>query len=227
MRASPASGIAIGPILFVIAILAILATALSAGSSSFSGSSETEKARTNAGVILNYIASVRTAVARVMALGCREDQISFENPADANYPNSNAPPDKHCHIFDIAGGGLNWLSLSPSFVPTGIMRVDSNVRIAGLGTGKAALVMFISMIDTAQAPLKQLCLSINDLAGVPNNSGNVPVDSWTSGSYFTGSYNDATPTVIGDTYTPFAGKLAGCMTTSSTAAYPYFVLLVR
>lgn len=45
-------GIAIGPILFVVAILAILATAIAAGSSTFASNASQETNRTNSGSMI-------------------------------------------------------------------------------------------------------------------------------------------------------------------------------
>lgn len=104
-------GIAIGPILFVIAILAVLAAAISASMGSFSGNSDTERARTYAGTIVNYAATLRAAVSRVMAMGCTDTQINFNNLVVGGYSTPGAPADKHCNLFDVAGAGLLWPSL--------------------------------------------------------------------------------------------------------------------
>ena len=226
------TGIAIGPILFIIALLAIIATAIAAGSSSFSSGSDQEKARTYAGAILDYAASLRHAVQRVMANGCTENQISFENPVASGYTNAAAPADKHCHIFDIAGGGMLWYNFTnqiPSLTTS--LGISSSVRIQNLGSGNAALVMFFGT-SAADTLLINTCLAINDLLKIPNNAGAAPIDNWTSGnspySPFAGSYNDSTPSVIGDNYAPLAGKMGGCLSTSGTASiWPFFVLLVR
>lgn len=49
------SGIAIGPILFVIAVLGILAAAVAAGSGSFSTSSSKESAQAMASTVMDYM----------------------------------------------------------------------------------------------------------------------------------------------------------------------------
>src|SRR5580704_8025887 len=51
-RWQPEAGIAIGPILFIIAILAILAAAIAAGSGSFTAPTATEGAKTKASALI-------------------------------------------------------------------------------------------------------------------------------------------------------------------------------
>ncbi len=104
-------GIAIGPILFVVGLLGILAAAIAAGSGSFSGSTSSEAARANATTILEYAHTVQTGIDLIRGRGCDDSQISFYFPglsgySAAPYTNSNAPADNSCHVFDIAGGGV-------------------------------------------------------------------------------------------------------------------------
>ncbi|QQR69390.1 MAG: hypothetical protein IPI58_01535 [Alphaproteobacteria bacterium] len=102
------SGIAIGPILFIVALLAVIAAAISAGSDSFSGDTSAVSAKAKASAILEYADSVKMGVDRVLGRGCTDTQISFENPIVSGYTNANAPADKSCHVFDQNGGGIVW-----------------------------------------------------------------------------------------------------------------------
>ena len=101
-------GIAIGPILFIVAILAVLASAIAAGSGSFNSDTSAVKAKAQATAILGYAHEVKFAVDRVLGKGCTDTQISFENPIVSGYENPNAPSDKSCHVFDVSGGGIIW-----------------------------------------------------------------------------------------------------------------------
>ncbi len=56
-------GIAIGPILFVVALLAVLATAIAAGSGAFSGDTSAVKAKAQAAAILEYANEVKMPAA--------------------------------------------------------------------------------------------------------------------------------------------------------------------
>ena len=106
MRPINQRGIAIGPILAVVAILAVLASAIAAGSGSFNSDTSAVKAKAQASAILEYANEVKLGVDRVLGKGCTNTQISFENPIVSGYVNPNAPSDKSCHVFDVNGGGI-------------------------------------------------------------------------------------------------------------------------
>jgi type II secretory pathway pseudopilin PulG len=101
------AGIAVGPILFIIAILGLLASAIAAGSGSFTASTSTQEAKAQAQAIIQYADLVKFAVDLVRGSGCTDEQISFENNIVSGYTNSNAPADHSCHVFDPLGGGVN------------------------------------------------------------------------------------------------------------------------
>lgn len=106
-----------GNALFIILIGIVLFAALSyAVTQSTRGGGDMgagEKATVQATDIVSYGNQVATAVKSMMALnGCKDTQISFENPVIAGYENPNAPADKSCNVFDAAGGGLNWQKFS-------------------------------------------------------------------------------------------------------------------
>ena len=108
MRNTQQRGIAIGPILAVVAILAVLASAIAAGSGAFNGDTSAVKAKAQATAILEYAEEVKFAVDRVLGKGCTDTEISFENPIVSGYTNPNSPSDKSCHVFDVNGGGIVW-----------------------------------------------------------------------------------------------------------------------
>ena len=103
------AGIAIGPILFVIAILALLAAAIAAGSGSFTSGTTTESDTTNAQALVNYTDQLKSAVQVVMsANGCADTQLNFYASADVNPTNPTAPSDHSCDIYDPRGGGVQY-----------------------------------------------------------------------------------------------------------------------
>ena len=108
MRNNNQRGIVIGPILFIVAILAVLASAIAAGAGAFNGDISAVKAKAQASAILEYAESVKMGVDRVLGKGCTDTQVSFENPIVSGYENPNAPSDKSCHVFDQNGGGIVW-----------------------------------------------------------------------------------------------------------------------
>ena len=192
-RLQPESGIAIGPILLVIALLAILAAAIAAGGSSYSGNTDSEKAQAYASTVLDYAATVSAAVARVMANGCTETQISFENSVVTGYTNASAPSDHHCHVFDIAGGGLLWFNPPTDVLDTsntaqyeyGHSLYQGNWGVTNL-SASPLLIVFIPYVNQAT------CQKINRLLSFPvTTTSFVPwinsVHTITQ-SKFTGSY---------------------------------------
>lgn len=100
-----------GNILFLILLAVVLFAALSyAVTSSMRGGgsdASPEKAQTIATQIINYATMVENTVQRLKVTGCRDTEISFQNNTFAGYTNNNAPADKHCHVFDPAGGGMS------------------------------------------------------------------------------------------------------------------------
>jgi len=102
-----------GALLFIILMCIVAFAALSyAVRSSVNGGSskgpETETQQLDEGVSEQYASLLENTAMRLMVVnGCAESQISYETP-EGNNANPLAPADKHCHIFDAAGGGISW-----------------------------------------------------------------------------------------------------------------------
>ncbi len=104
-----------GNILFLILLAVVLFAALSyAVTSSMRGNGKdasAEKAQLDQSVLDNFQAEMDGALLRLKTTGgCTDAQISYETPAGANV-NSNAPADKHCHVFSPLGAGVPWRNL--------------------------------------------------------------------------------------------------------------------
>ena len=65
----------------------------------------TRQAQLAADDIMTFAQQVQRGVDRVYANDCPESQLNFDQSYDAGYTNAAAPADKHCNIFDPAGGG--------------------------------------------------------------------------------------------------------------------------
>lgn len=79
-------GIALGPILFIIAILAIIAAAIAAGSGSFTANSNTESAKAMAETIITSCDDYQRAVQIVtMQNGCDPTALDW-TPNGGGYP---------------------------------------------------------------------------------------------------------------------------------------------
>jgi type II secretory pathway pseudopilin PulG len=95
-RFSADAGIAIGPILFVVAILGILAAAIAAGSGSFTSGSNVEKNRSYASAIIQIGQNLKVGFDRSVGLGTLHTAVVI-SPT-----NTSAEED----IFSPTGGGV-------------------------------------------------------------------------------------------------------------------------
>ena len=197
-------GIALGPILFIIAILAILAAAIAAGSGAFNANTNTEGAKAYAYIFINFADQVMQGVQKVTSEGCDDTQVSFQNGVtNYNYTNSNAPANHSCHVFDPRGGAVTYSQMPvAAFAPccrteTGssdyLQTVFTGHSVINAGTGAPALIMAIGGLR------QDVCIQINNRLGVTNPSGVPPNSTGTCfahqyiGYLFTGTYvNDGT-----------------------------------
>ncbi len=220
------AGIAIGPILFIIAVFAILAAAIAASSSSFTSGTSTESGKAMATAILQQADLIRGAAQIVTAEnGCADTQISFSNPiltaanggTDA-FANPNAPTNHSCDIFNAAGGRLNYQTppvagYGDTYAPLAqyTWNLTGNVRVFGIGSGLPALILALNHINNTT------CMAINTVLGIANNGSLPPTDPFNAIS-FVGSYGanpgplrtDGWPHEIGDDYLGFVGQPQGC-----------------
>lgn len=94
---SPNAGIAIGPILFIIAILAILAAAIAAGSGTFMGSTASESNKMKSTALVQIGENLRMGMDQItMVTGIVPDLVNFEYD---DTPNNNG-------LFAPTGGGI-------------------------------------------------------------------------------------------------------------------------
>lgn len=166
MKFSSSSGIALGPILFIIAILAVLAAAIAAGSGGFNADTNNESAKSLAQTIINQADQVSMAVQKVrMDNGCDDTQINFVNGIVSGYTNPNAPSDGSCNVFDPRGGGIIWQTPPPQINQQYDINGYNDTRApANSPTGGAAevnatfdIIMFLPFV-----PLK-VCQQLNKL----------------------------------------------------------------
>ena len=116
------SGIALGPILFIIAILAILGAVLAAGSGSFNASTGAESAKAMAQTITNQCAAYQDALNLVFGNGCDVTQIDWSPANGGGYPSGTGAwvhgdystggtghtGNGQCAFFDPRGGGMTF-----------------------------------------------------------------------------------------------------------------------
>lgn len=231
-------GIAIAPILFVVAILAVLASAIAAGSGAFNSDTSAVNDEAMAAAIIEMGEQYKYAVDRVLANGYTDTQVSFEDPSliyaltvggsQAANVNPNCSSDA-CKIFKPSGGGI-----VPRFLPSGAVvsnsgfsaayfRTESMVvmpeRISGIGLDtQADLVLILGKLK------KSVCMKINDLLGVTNPGGKPPqviYGNWCD-SIFIGTY----PSNCSYTLTNVTGKQAFCFSWSVNGYYSFARVLI-
>lgn len=97
------AGIAIGPILFIIAILAILAAAIAAGSGNFTAGTTTESNRTKASALIQIGENLKIGTDRLIM----ENEVPFTS-IDTNAANTSGANE----LFAPDGGGITAPSYS-------------------------------------------------------------------------------------------------------------------
>lgn len=153
--------------------------------------------------LMQYGTLVENIVGRLrLSGGCSDTQISFENQSVTGYANSTAPVDKHCHVFDAAGGGASlmalpvaWLDSSNSAVTrygypffNGRTDVNGVGQYNGTGAKSVELLMLVPFIK------REICLEINCKVGL-GTCGSTPYYSnnpkTVDAEIFDGSYSMA------------------------------------
>ncbi len=199
-RLNERAGIAIGPILFVVAILAILATAIAAGSSTFATNASQEANRTNAGALLQIGQTLKFAADRVVGMGVQPTSVTTTGAATS------------ADIFSPSGGTLTFPSTALAEVPATDTWIYTWAPVAGIGTGA---VDKVALLKVTQG----VCDQINDLgAKITTNA---------AGFNPTGSGVSTTTMVAWDATADMSGKLAACIhTITTTAGYYFYQVLI-
>ena len=223
-----------GNILFLILIAVALFAALSYAVTRSGRNSDTisdKKAEILANEVLQFLTEVGNAVNKVMLInGCKDTQLNFYNEVytdtsgtiltPANH-NPNSPPDKRCHIFDPAGGGV----VAREFQGLGIPNQVWGGKKAGHGM---AIVNKVSKIGepteydilySFSFVRKEVCRALHKKAGLEYT--NFSTDFTNHVRYdgvFAGVTNNLT-----ESYMYFCKN----NTQNENAAYLYYVLLPR
>lgn len=195
------AGIAIGPILFIIAILGILAAAIAAGSGSFTAGTSTESARTKASALIQIGENLKVGMDRItMSNSLTLSQVIVNSNNTAN----------NVDLFAPTGGGIAAPSASLSnnsaedawFYPAG--------ALPGLGATASTEKLAVLKVDSST------CNEINNKA----NGVNTPA----VGDY--GNFAAASETFSATTTWPFTGKTVGCVQNNNTGATGYYFFQV-
>jgi hypothetical protein len=192
-RLHPQAGIAIGPILFIVAILAILATAIAAGSSTFATSSGQESNRTNAAAMIQIGQNLKMGTDRIVALGTPLGTVVINA---VNTVNS-------VDLFSPIGGGL--VPPATTLSNTG---TDPWIYTYGLVTNLGTTELErIALLKVNQG----VCAQVNTQVG---NTGTLSADL--------GATVDTGANITAAFPAGLVGKMVGCVNNTNSGNQYYF-----
>ncbi|MCL2469161.1 MAG: hypothetical protein FWF24_02890 [Alphaproteobacteria bacterium] len=188
------AGIAIGPILFIIAVLGILAAAIAAGSGSFTTNATSEGNRAKAAALVDIGQTLRIGFDRIMSNGIDISDIRID-------PDSTSQPED---LFSPIGGGISPPSTTMGADPTTDEWHFPLIAIPRLGTGAGSRVAMLrvqkGVCDEINSRIVGLAqIDINDL-----NRTRVSLGDITSQEQFAMDATDAWPLKL-------RGKQMGCV----------------
>ena len=199
-RLTANAGIAVGPILFIIAVLAILAAAIAAGSGNFTSGTNQEANRTKAAAMIDLGQNLRIGMDRiVLEAGYSPGQVLISPNSTSNVTDLFAP----------AGGGVTTPSTALLNDPINDTWYYPNGPVPGMGTANDD---FIAVAKVAAGVCDQVNLKANSIATPAGaDLGN-----------FTANTSQANFNAI-----PFSAKAVGCVnnTNGSSNGYYFFQVL--
>jgi hypothetical protein len=197
-RFSLDAGIAIGPILFIIAILAILAAAIAAGSGSFTTGTSTESNRTKASALIQIGENLKVGM----------DRMSISNDIGwGAYTINAANTIANNDLFSPTGGGITVPSDSMSKTPGTDRWYYPTGAVPGIGTNNAEQLALLR-VDAGT------CNEINLKANGVNTPANADL----------GNFSVAGSDIpIGNMNSwPLSGKTVGCVGNSNGTTNGYY-----
>lgn len=239
-------------ILIAIALLASLTALLTRSGSSTNETGDYESRVILATEILRYAKGAEIAVQSLLSRGCSENQISFWHDSDGNgtedvsdaYFNSNAPANKSCHVFDVAGGGLDY-----KLIPERALNDDQMATLGGtfqaghyafapvcaqfIGTHPSSDACTAAFPDNAQAHADlsiqamaiepSVCATINKLI---HDDSTVPQDANNhANARFRGTFRVTAPEI--NPPTPYRNRKSGCFYSDfGIDRYSFFHILI-
>lgn len=168
-------------IVFIFIAIALFGALGYAVSTMMRGGNETirtEQAALYASGMLDSARALHDVVRQLKILNdCSDTEVSFENnfvPDYTHSPQSRAD----CRVFHPDGGGLSyirpnldWLDpLKSSETGYGLYYFSGKPRADGVGSSLTDIILFLNYIAT------DVCLQVNDIAGIDNPSSLPPLD---------------------------------------------------
>jgi hypothetical protein len=205
-RLAAEAGIAIGPILFIIAILAILAAAIAAGSGSFTAGTSSEGNRTKASAIIQIGENLKIGLDRLTM----ENGVVF-GAIDFNVSNTST----NNAMFSPSGGGITAPSDTLANTPGSDHWLYPVGAVPGLGTVNEEQLAVLRVSPG-------VCDEINNKADALSTPGPAALGN------FADTSNDTA--MLAAWPSTFNGRPVGCVNNSdsgSSGDYFYEVLYVQ
>lgn len=207
-RLAPTAGIAIGPILFIIAVLGILAAAIAAGSGSFTTGTTGESNRAKATALIDIGQNLKIGFDRIVGNG-----VDF-----ASVVIDPTQTDGSADLFSPLGGGITAPSTTMAETPLTDTWEYPLIAIDGIGTanGQRVAVLKVSEGVCDEINLKTIAIA----AGTADTEGD-DLGDFTSGSLINN---------IGNWPDSFDSKPVGCVENTNavtTGFYFYQVIGIQ
>jgi len=200
------AGIAIGPILFIIAILGILAAAIAAGSGSFTAGTSSEGNSTKAAALIQIGENLRVGMDRITM----ENNVTVNNVTIGVNNTTNA-----VDLFSPTGGGVTIPSVSLANDATSDIWEYVWAEIPGLGSTAEERVAMLNVPS-----------GVCDQVNVKANSLNVAIANYDKIASMT---NPVTNNDLGDLTASWPAALTskpiGCLYDSTNSKYWFYEVL--
>ena len=204
LRFAPDAGIAIGPILFIIAVLGILAAAIAAGSGSFTTSTTGESNRTKAAALIDMGQNLRIGFDRILSNGTDFAAVVI-NPASTTLAT---------HLFSPIGGGIAAPSVTMSATPASDDWNYPLIVIPGIGTTAGQRV---AVLPVTLGVCDEINVRTNALA-----TGTATTEHAALGDFTLGTKIDNTATWPAS----LQGKPSGCVQNDHRASAYFFYQVI-
>lgn len=196
------AGIAIGPILFIIALLGILAAAIAAGSGSFTSSTTNESDKTKAAALIQIGENLKIGMDRLLL----ENNVTFANVVIGTTNTSNVTD-----LFSPTGGGITIPATTMSINPNTDVWYYPTAILPGLGSGvSSGLPDRLAMILVDQGTCDQVNIKAVGLNNNVTNYDSAPIGDPTVANGNLGNLlaNGSWPALLD-------GQLVGCINDTS------------
>ncbi|MDE1901705.1 MAG: hypothetical protein KGI37_08690 [Alphaproteobacteria bacterium] len=209
------AGIAIGPILFIIAILAILAAAIAAGSGSFTSGTSQESDKTKASALIQIGENLKVGMDRItMEGGMSPTGTAGPTVVDINAANTNLSN----ALFSPSGGGVTAPSVGMANDPQTDIWYYPITPVAGFGTSASEVLAVLRVSEGVCAEInnRSTGYDVAPTTGADLGDFTSKADAGTSAPTLT-----AWPTVASDGVN-LVGVATGCVYNTDTASKGYY-----